>query len=506
MVASQMGEWTSHRPPEFYGLDDTARERMKRSCEVLSAALDTEAPIYGVSRGFGPLAEFEADTDANRHGLGLISHLSAGQGDDLDIETTRLMLDLRLRGMTRGYSGIDPERWEEIVNLPRSGFVPVVPSLGSVSASGDLIPLAHAASAMSGKGLAWDLDSDPPVQVPADLRLRQLGLEPITWGAREALAFVNGTSASLAATLRNQASLREQCWIAATLTGVIADLLHANTEAYHEVVGQARGGSPGHALAASWIRAQVTDPRDGSSARQLQEPYSLRCAPQIVGSVLDFLDAFSLMLGRERAGCSDNPIVSADGIFHAGNFYAITAGLVSDQHATLLHQIAFMAERQLALILNPTSNGGRPPLLAARPGATSGLAGVQLAATAFLAEIRQLSAPATTTPVPTNLDNQDVVPMALMGALRVARQLQRSELVLGSLALGVAQLAHIADYRPGTNRPWLADLLAATPRLGDDRPLAPEVRAVWELLRAEAQRQCGTDEELFGAHETGTER
>lgn len=468
---------------------------MKRSFEVLSAALDAETPVYGVSRGFGPLAEFEADTDASRHGLGLISHLSAGQGEDLDVETTRLMLDLRLSGMTRGYSGIDPERWDEIMNLLRSGFLPVVPALGSVSASGDLVPLAHAASAMSGRGSAWDLDSDVPVRVPADLRLRQLGLEPLTWGAREALAFVNGTSASLAATLQNQTRLRAQCWIAAVLTGVIADLLQANSEAYHQVVGHARGGSPGHALAARWIRSQLTDPRDARSARQLQEPYSLRCAPQILGTVLDFLDAFDLMLDRETHGCSDNPVISAHGIYHGGNFYAITAGLVADQHATLVHQIAFVAERQLALILNPSSNGGLPPLLAARPGATSGLAGVQIVATALLAEIRQLSAPATTTPVPTNLDNQDVVPMALMGALRVARQLQRSELVLGSLALGVAQLAHALGRRPVAGRSWLAEMLSATPPLDYDRPLAAEVRLLAGLLRraAETDQEAGIE-------------
>lgn len=478
---------------------------MKRSFDVLSAALDSGEPVYGVSRGFGPLAKFEADADANRHGLGLISHLSAGQGEDLDVETTRLMLELRLTGMTRGYSGISPERWGELAHVLRSGFVPVVPALGSVSASGDLIPLAHAASAMSGRGDAWNLDGDTPRKVPAALRLHQLGLTPITWGAREALAFVNGTSASLAATLRNQAAVREQCWIAAVLTGIIADLLGANAEAYDEVVVRARGGSPGHGLAAEWIRGQIGDPRDAMSARQLQEPYSLRCAPQVIGSVLDFLDAFDHMLGRERAGCSDNPVISADGIYHAGNFYAVTAGLVSDQHAPLVHQIAFLSERQLALILDPRSNGGLAPLLAARPGATSGLAGVQLAATAFLAEIRQLSSPATTTPVPTNLDNQDIVPMALMGALRVARQVQRSALVLGSLALGVAQLAHIVGRGSVTARPWFTDLLAATRPLHEDRPLSAEVGALAELLRREARRVLPTTGPL-GDQDPGGER
>ncbi|MBP2471926.1 histidine ammonia-lyase [Crossiella equi] len=467
---------------------------MKCSFDSLSAALDSGAPIYGVSRGFGPLAEFQADADVHKHGLGLISHLSVGQGEDLDIETTRLMLQLRFAGMTRGYSGITPERWNELAHLLRAGFLPVVPALGSVSASGDLIPLAHAASALSGKGLAWDLDTDPPAKVPAARRLRDLGLEPVTWDAREALAFVNGTSASLAATLRNQRRLHELCWAAAVLTGAAADLLGANSEAYDDVVGQARGGSPGHATAAAWIREQLTDPRDARTARQLQEPYSLRCAPQVVGTVLDLLTATGTLLARERAGCSDNPVISAEGVYHGGNFYAVTAGLVSDQHATLVHQLAFQAERQLALLVNPASNGGRPPLLAPRPGATSGLAGVQLAASAFLAEIRQQAAPATTTPVPTNLDNQDIVPMALMSALRVARQLARAELVLGSLALGVAQFAHVSGADTSRVRPWFARLLAATPPMSDDRPFAAEVRELAALLTASAREAVGEEQ------------
>jgi histidine ammonia-lyase len=460
---------------------------MERSFNVLSHALNSESPVYGASRGFGPLAEYPADPDGDRQGLGLISHLSVGQGPALDPDTTRLMLELRLAGMTLGYSGIDPDRWSELAAVLRTGFVPVVPAQGSLSASGDLVPLAHAAAAMAGQGAAWRFDTDGggPRQVPADLELRRLSLKPVVWRAREALAFVNGTSASLAATLRNQSRIREQARIAAYLTGAVVDLLGSNAEPYDALVCAARGGSPGHAAAAEWIRSQIGEGRDARTARRLQEPYSLRCAPQVIGSVLDFLDAAGVMLEREAAGCSDNPVVSADGIFHAGNFYAATAGIASDQHAVLIHQIAFLAERQLALILSPASNGGLPPLLAARPGATSGLAGVQLTATAFLAEIRQNCTPATVTPVPTNLDNQDIVPMSLMGALRAARQAELADLILGSLGLGVAQLAQAVGRFEHPERRWLERLIGLSPRLEEDRPLAAEVRSAAVLLRAE---------------------
>lgn len=469
------------------GLDQSALDRMERSAGVLSRALRENAPVYGATRGFGPLVDFPADANGDQHGLGLINHLSAGQGPDLDLETTRLMLKLRLDGMTRGFSGIPPERWSEIAVVLSAGFIPVVPAQGSVSASGDLIPLAHAAAAMAGRGMAWrSRPGGAPVKVPADEQLAHLSLKPIVWGAREALAFVNGTSASLAASLLNHDRLLELTRVAARLTGTVVDLLRCNAEPYDNTVVEAAGGSRGHRMASDWIREQLRDPRDAHSARRLQEPYSLRCAPQVIGAVLDFLQTSGSLLERDAAGCSDNPVVSPSGIFHAGNFYAATAGLASDQHSVLVHQIAFMAERQLALILSPVGNGGLAPLLAARPGATSGLAGVQLATTALLAEVRQKCIPATTTPVPTNLDNQDIVPMALMGALRVARQVELAALILGSLGLAVGQLAQELGHRPFARRPWLDRIVELSPRLDGDRPLSEEVRNVTELLRSQA--------------------
>jgi histidine ammonia-lyase len=151
--------------------------------------------------------------------------------------------------------------------------------------------------------------------------------------------------------------------------------------------------------------------------------------------------------------------------------------------------VAFVAERQLALVLSPATNGGLPPLLAPRPGSTSGLAGVQLAASALLAEIRQMAAPATTTPVSTNLDNQDVVPMALVAALRSARQLDRSALILASLGLAARQMMHLIDAE--TSVPWLQRILAAIPPLGDDRPLADDVRLISEILGEESELALG---------------
>lgn len=470
-------------------LADDVRERMERSRDRLAEAASSGEPVYGLTRGYGPLVEYDADTDEAAQGLGLIAHLSAGQGPSLSYEESRRLVVIRLRGMTRGYSGLDPARWEALAAMVNAGFVPVVPSRGTVSASGDLTPLAHAASALAGEGEAWS--EGGLTQVAAVTRLRELGLEPFQWHAREALAFVNGTSVSLAITAMNQDRLSQHAWAAAALTGIIVRTLGATTEPYAETVVTARGGSPGHGLAAAWIRGFAGPERAAGEARQLQEHYSLRCAPQVIGTVLDFSAGAAEILRREIEGTSDNPVVAAEGVFHAGNFHAASQAVASDLHAVLVHQLAYLSDRQLALICDPATNGGLTPLFAARPGATSGLSGVEVAAASFVSEIRQRAAPASTTAIPSNLGNQDVVPMALVAARRVTEQLELNELVLGSLAVGVSQLVHATGTSLDSAPAWLDELVRVSPRLDEDRPLAAEVRQAAAVMLSADQTSSG---------------
>ena len=467
---------------------------MQASCRRLQADIHQGAQIYGVSRGFGPLAEFDASSDGNQQGLGLIHHLANGHGPALAPQATADMLALRLLGMRRGFSAISIEDWNCLASYQRAGFIPVVPSKGSVSASGDLIPLAHAALALSGRGGAWKLGSDGSWgEVPARDRLAELALQPHQWQARSALAFVNGTSASLAVALGNARRIKQLAWSIASLTGVIVGLLGCSSEPYEPGVVAARGGLKGHAIASAWIRSGVGVHTPGLQGRRLQEPYSLRCAPQIIGSVLDHLEATDCLLLQEAVGCSDNPVVMSNGILHAGNFHAINAGLTSDGHVLLAHQLGFLAERQLALLLEPRLNGELPALLADRPGATSGLAGVQLAASAATAEIRQRSGPATVTALPTNLYNQDIVPMSLVGALRTTEAIDLVERILGSLGVAVAQVAQrLRAALHDRGRPaWWTDLIIECPLLREDRPLHVEVDRASALLRAVARREVG---------------
>ncbi|ONI76002.1 histidine ammonia-lyase [Actinosynnema sp. ALI-1.44] len=458
------------------GPDDV--DRMAESAATVDKALAAGTRIYGLTQGFGPLVEFTAESEAEQ-GASLIAHLGSGQGRPLDPDVCRLVVWLRLVSMRKGYSAVSPEFWQVLADLWNRGFTPAIPRDGTVSASGDLQPLAHAALAYTGHGDAWvRIDNDWTLR-PAAEALAALSAEPVQWPVREALAFVNGTGASLAATIVNQQSAARLVSAVTMLTARIAYLLRANPEHYQPGIAVARG-QPGQSTVARWLREQLPADMSRDPARPLQEPYSLRCAPQVLGAVLDQLDAAGNVLLNEAVGCTDNPLTYEGVVLHGGNFHAMPVGLASDQIGLALHQAAYLAERQLALICDPGTNGGLPPMLTPRPGRGCGLAGVQISATSFVSRIRQLVYPASLTSLPTNGWNQDHVPMALNGANAVADALEAAWLVVGSLAVGAAQLAATVGARPG-GEPWAA-LAEISPPLAADRPMAGEVGAARDLL------------------------
>lgn len=466
-------------------LSELDYRRMSESLATLQRAIARGERVYGVTQGFGPLVKYEASASREDQGLGLISHLAAGQGEPLSPQVSRYMLWLRLKGMTRGYSAVPPEAWTRLAEFWNLGFTPVIPRDGSISASGDLVPLAHAALAFAGFGEAWVYDNEAGWRTaPAQEVLAALQLEPYVWTAREALAFVNGTSASLAAASFNHDSILAMARCLAALSGRISYLLQTNQQAYAPGVGIVRG-QPGQIQAAAWIREELYEVASlvPNPNRPLQEIYSLRCAPQVIGAVLDQLAAQETILKQEAQGCTDNPVVFEDSVLHAGNFHAMPVGLCSDMQALCLHQLAFLAERQLGLLVDPTHNGNKPPLLTPTPGPQSGFAGVQIAATSFIAKIRQLAYPASLTALPTNLGNQDHVPMALNGANTVSDLCQYGWLVLGSLAMAITQWTHLDGQKAGDETLWGQLQLSFAP-LEKDRPLAPEVRRTAAILQA----------------------
>ncbi len=461
------------------------RQQMEKGLKGLSQKLATGQKVYGITQGFGPLVQFDASSSSFDQGMGLISHLAAGQGKPLAQDVTRLMLWLRLQGMTHGHSAVSPDSWIKLAELWNRGFTPVVPQDGSISASGDLVPLAHAALAFAGIGEVWSGSANSGwTRIPAKKALSDLNVEPVILPAREALAFVNGTTVSLAVACRNYQSIYTMARALAAISGRIAYLLGVNYEPYTEKISLVRG-QPGQILAAKWIRAELMKKRQVKESRPLQEPYSLRCTPQIIGTVIDHLSLQESILVNEAQGCTDNPVIVDGELLHGGNFHALEVALCSDQQALCLHQLAFLAERQLAKLLNPEYNGGKPPMLTDNPGPKSGLAGVQIAATSFVSKIRQLSYPATLTPLPTNLGNQDHVPMALNSANVLYETIQLAWLVIGSLGLALNQWTHLeqAGSTPGTV--W-QELQTKFQPLETDLPLAEDVRQAAELIETAA--------------------
>jgi histidine ammonia-lyase len=451
--------------------------RMAESAAVLDKALAAGDQIYGLTQGFGPLVRFTAESELEQ-GASLISHLGSGQGAPLGPDVCRMIVWLRLESMRKGCSAVSPDFWHVLAGLWNRGFTPAIPRDGTVSASGDLQPLAHAALAHAGVGEAWVREAGQWVVRPAAAALAALCADPVEWPVREALAFVNGTGVSLAVSILNQRSAVRLVGAVALLTARVAYLLRANPEHYEPGIGLARG-QPGQIIVTGWLRDHLPAGLRRDPARALQEPYSLRCAPQVLGAVLDQLESAGWVLLNEAGGCTDNPLTYQGQVLHGGNFHAMPVGLASDQTGLALHQAAYLAERQLALLCDPGTNGGLPPMLTPRPGRGCGLAGVQISATSFVSRIRQLVYPASLTSLPTNGWNQDHVPMALNGANSVSDALELAWLTVGSLAVGAAQLAAmVGDHPEGT---W-ASLAAVSPPLAADRPMAGEVRAARDLI------------------------
>ncbi|MFF8837876.1 aromatic amino acid ammonia-lyase [Streptomyces sp. NPDC015130] len=464
------------------------RERMAASLDVFDRARLT-TDVYGATRGFGPLVGYAADADPGAQGLGLIRHLAAGQGEPLSPSVTRTMVWLRLRGMAAGHSAVDPGLWQRLADQWNAGFTPVVPREGSLSASGDLVPLAHAALAATGGAesqAAWTRPWEPGGGGPTEPAavLRGLGVPGVVWDARGALAFVNGSSACLAVALHNHRELAASVRLAAAATGRLAALLGADPDPYHEGLSRVRN-QPGQLVAAALIRDELAPGHVRGPDRPLQERYSLRCAPQVLGAVLDQLRFQEEVLLAEAGGCTDNPVTVDGAVRHGGNFHAAPVALASESHAGCLHQVALLMERQLALVLDPRANGGLAPLLAAAPGRDSGLAGVQIAASAQLSRIRQLGYPASMTTIPTNLENQDHVPLALNGATAVSDMLARLRAITGGLLLALTEAGRRLGAHPSGLWAKLAD---ASPAFRHDRPTAAEVLALAELGLAAAER------------------
>jgi histidine ammonia-lyase len=469
-------------------LDPAARDGVERACaQVAQAAAGTEA-VYGVNTGFGKLASVKIapkDTATLQRNL-ILSHC-CGVGEPLDMAATRLMMALKLLSLGRGASGV---RWDvisQIEALLAHGVTPVIPVQGSVGASGDLAPLAHMAATMIGEGEAFYKGQR---MASADA-LAAAGMAPLVLGAKEGLGLINGTQFSTALALVGLFEGWQNARASLVTAAMSTDAIMGSTAPLQPEIHALRGHR-GQIDVAQALRAVMA----GSIIREshvtgdtrVQDPYCIRCVPQVVGAAVDLLRFAATTLEVEANAVTDNPLVVSAGIISGGNFHAEPVAFAADIIALALAEIGAIAQRRVALMVDPTLSHDLPPFLTPAPGLNSGFMIAEVTTAALMSENKHLANPCSTDSTPTSANQEDHVSMAAHGARRLGRMNANLSVILGVEALCAAQgVGFRAPLQ--TSAPLqaaLRALRAVSPPLVEDRYLAPDIEAATALVKSGA--------------------
>ncbi|MGE5802448.1 MAG: histidine ammonia-lyase [Gemmatimonadota bacterium] len=452
-------------------LDPGALAAVRESRRAVEAAAERGQTIYGVNTGFGKLAHVRIPPEQARQlQLNLIRSHASGVGEPLSQDAVRAMMLLRANVLARGTSGVRPVLPELLVEMLNRKIHPTVPSQGSVGASGDLAPLSHLALAMIGEG---------EVRVP----------NPITLEAKEGLAFVNGTQAQtgLAALLLTDAwTLWRSAHGAAAMS---LEAVRGTPDPFDARIHDARphrwqqrsAALLRELLADSEIREshRVNDPR-------VQDAYSLRCTPQILGAVGEGLAFAEQLVTTELNAATDNPLVFGDDVVSGGNFHGQPIALALDVIGIALTTLAGLAERRLERVVNPDLSSGLPAFLAQDPGLESGFMTAQIAAAALVADCRILATPASVQSVPTEGNQEDVVPMGMSAAWKAGRILANAERIVAiELLAGAQGLEYLKPLRPSKAVGRLYDgVRTVAAALSGDRPMTMDIERIARGIRA----------------------
>ncbi len=438
---------------------------------TLEAMLATGAALYGVNTGFGKLASTRiAPEKLAALQVNLVRSHAAGTGAPLPAPVVRLAIALHAAGLARGASGVRPAVVQALLALEAAGAVPKVPSQGSVGASGDLAPLAHLALVLIGEGEL--LEGTAPA--------------PIVLAPKEGLALLNGTRISTALALCALFRL-ETLFAAGLVVGALSvdGARGADTPfdaRVHDVRGQPGQSAVAAALAALMAGSAIRDSHRQHDIR-VQDPYSLRCQPQVAGACLDLMFQAAAVLEREANAVTDNPLVFDGAVISGGNFHAMPVSLAADQLALAIATLANISERRIALLVDPATSG-LPAFLAPDSGLHSGFMIAQVTAAALTAETRALATPRSIETLPTSANQEDHVSMATGAALRLSAMLDNLEGVLAIEALAAAQA--IEFHRPlRSSAPLeqaMATIRARVPAWGADRIFAPDLAAARFVL------------------------
>lgn len=464
-----------------------ARKLMDASRAVVERAAAGDEPAYGINTGFGALSEIKISPDQIRtlqRNL-IVSHC-AGVGEPLAEDTVRAMLLLRANVLARGYSGVRPIVVERLLALLNSGVHPVVPAQGSVGASGDLAPLAHLASVLIGHGEAFVKGA----RVDAKTALKHAKIPVTRLEAKEGLALVNGTQAMTAIGVLALGEALELLRAADIAGALSLEALLGTPRAFDARIAEVRP-HPGHARCAANLRNLLAQSEIAQSHRlsrhKVQDPYSLRCMPQVHGAARDVATFVSEVLGRELNAATDNPLVFAadDEILSGGNFHGQPIAFALDFLACAMADLASISERRIEQLVNPQLSG-LPAFLAEEGGLNSGFMMAQVTASSLVSELKLLAMPSSVDSIPSSANREDHVSMGMTSARKLRKSVKNARRVLAIELMCAAQgLDFRRPLRSGQGvEAAHATIRHAVPHLSQDRPLHLDIAAVESLLIA----------------------
>ncbi|KQW81120.1 histidine ammonia-lyase [Devosia sp. Root413D1] len=466
-------------------LDPGFDAAVDRAADRIAQIAAGNAPVYGVNTGFGKLASIKieaADLATLQRNL-ILSHC-CGVGAPLPENIVRLIMSLKLVSLGRGASGVRIELIRLIEAMLARGVIPLIPEKGSVGASGDLAPLAHMTAVMIGEGEAFYRGD----RLTGRAALERAGLSPVVLAAKEGLALINGTQTSTALALAGLFRAHRAAQ-AALITGAMStDAAMGSSAPFHPDIHTLRGHQ-GQIDAAAALRTLLA----GSAIREshvegderVQDPYCIRCQPQVDGACLDLLRTAGRTLEIEANAVTDNPLVLSDGsVVSGGNFHAEPVAFAADQIAIAVCEIGAIAQRRIALLVDPALSYGLPAFLAKKPGLNSGLMIAEVTSAALMSENKQMAHPASVDSTPTSANQEDHVSMACHGARRLLQMTENLFGIIGIEALTATQGVDCrAPLQTGTELLKARSALrAVVPELEEDRYMAPDIAAAVTLV------------------------
>ncbi len=465
--------------PEFKSVIENA-------ARFVDKASKSDIPIYGINTGFGKLASISIPSEQiNSLQRNLILSHCCGVGDPFPENIVRLIMVLKLLSLGRGASGVSWELIELLGTILERGVIPLIPEQGSVGASGDLAPLAHMTAVLIGEGEAIFHGE----KLSGMEALKAINCKPLILGPKEGLAMINGTQVSTALAL---AGIFEgwRCAMGSLLTGALStDAAMASTDPFHPDIQNLRGHQGQIDVAKTLLNLlQGSEIRESHlfGDERVQDPYCIRCQPQVNGACLELMRHAAKILAVEANAVTDNPLILSGGeIVSGGNFHAEPVAFAADQTALALAEIGSIAQRRIALLVNPTLNFGLPPFLSPEPGVNSGFMVSEITSAALMSENKHLATPCSTDSTPTSADQEDHVSMSTHAALRLLKMTKNLSVIVGIELLTAVQ--GIEFRKPlktsATLAKMITELRTYVAPLEKDRSLAPDIEKASLLIR-----------------------